>query len=80
MALYLPFKRNNKAFSEINLKSILCLMQILYIFQYITLNKLFVFLGVTICNIPGDCCNFFTFMCMVLAIYVIPDPCKLRHI
>ena len=45
--------RSNKAF----LKSIFSLMQILYIFQYIFLNL--VFLVVTICNIPGDCCKCF---------------------
>ena len=53
MILYLRFKRNNKAFLYTNFTYFL-----VYYFEF----NFLVFPIVTICNILGDCCNFFTFM------------------
>ena len=54
MILYLRFTRNNKVFLEINLKSLFCWKQILYVFWCITLNYFFVVPCRIICKIPGE--------------------------
>ena len=60
MVLHLSFKKKNKAFLKLYL---LLNSNFIYFLVYYFKFSFLVFPGVTICDIPSDCCKCFTFMC-----------------